>query len=49
MYLYENKPAAQAAGTDPFLYNYTNRQNQQNQQYLHIFWIIFEIYIPFKI
>ena len=46
---YQNKPAAQAAGADPFRCNSINRQNPPIQQNHHNFWTSIAIWIPFKI
>ena len=45
----QNKPAAQAAGADPFRCNSTNRQNPPIQQNGHIFWTSNAIWKPLKI
>ena len=44
-----NKPAAQAAGADPFRCISTNRQILPIQQNRHNFWISNAIFMPFEI
>ena len=46
---YQNKPAAQAAGADPFRCNSTNRHIPTNKQNRHNFWTSNAIWMPFKI
>ena len=49
IYLYGNKPAAQAAGADPSQWSSTIRQNPPVQQNLRNFWTNTEILMAFKI